>query len=541
MNAEAKEKTNNIFSAINAWQKIVGSENVIDDSRSIKEFESATYKTTNSIALILFPQNVEHVQECVRIANKYCVSLYPISKGKNWGYGSRVPAENNCVVISLEKMNSIKDFSEDLAYITVEPGVTFQQVYDFLIEKNSKLVAPGIGSSKSASLIGNALERGIGKGIYGDRFQFSCNMEVVLPNGDLINTGFGNIENANSKNVYKWGLGPSIDGIFTQSNFGIITKMTFWLSQRPEFFQQIFYTIKNNEQLDKAIEALRKLRLEGTLTTTSTLANSHRILSMKQQFPYGKFDENKSIPNEYVKEFESAALRGACWVGDDAILSATKKIGKARAKRVKQLLGKAVDDLIIIDNEKAAIFKILWKPIKILTGVDLRELLFFFYNSFYLGKPMEKQLSICYFRKKITPPAEIDIDKDRCGVIWYSPSVPFQDKHVRNTLTILEKVYTKYQFEPNIGMNFMSDRGIAFTAAIIYDRDVEGQDERAINCYNEMKEELLKAGYPPYRLGIQSMDKMFSTSKEYVDFVNSLKRSIDPNNIISPSHYGITG
>ena len=137
-------------------------------------------------------------------------------------------------------MNSINDFNEELAYITVEPGVTFQQVYDFLKEKNSNLIAPTIGSTSEASLVGNALERGIGKGIYGDRFQFSCNMEVVLPTGELIKTGFGNIENSHSQNVYRWGVGPSIDGIFTQSNFGVVTKMTFWLTKKTSSFSGHF-------------------------------------------------------------------------------------------------------------------------------------------------------------------------------------------------------------------------------------------------------------------------------------------------------------
>ena len=87
----------------------------------------------------------------------------------------------------------------------------------------------------------------------------------------------------------------------------------------------------------------------------------------------------------------------------------------------------------------------------------------------------------------------------------------------------------------------MSDRGIAFTAAIIYDREAEGHDKKAMECYKEIAETLTKEGYPPYRLGVQSMDKMLSTSPEYIEFINKLKSTIDPNNIISPSHYGIDG
>jgi hypothetical protein len=44
---------------------------------------------------------------------------YPISRGKNWGYGSRVPARDGCVLLDLGRMNRIVGFSEKLAYVTV--------------------------------------------------------------------------------------------------------------------------------------------------------------------------------------------------------------------------------------------------------------------------------------------------------------------------------------------------------------------------------------------------------------------------------------
>ena len=46
-----------------------------------------------------------------------------------------VPSASGCVLMDLGRMNRILDFSEDLAYITVEPGVTQQQVYAFLQER----------------------------------------------------------------------------------------------------------------------------------------------------------------------------------------------------------------------------------------------------------------------------------------------------------------------------------------------------------------------------------------------------------------------
>ena len=37
--------------------------------------------------------------------------------------------------MELKKMNKIIDFNEELGYVTIEPGVTQQQLYEFLQEK----------------------------------------------------------------------------------------------------------------------------------------------------------------------------------------------------------------------------------------------------------------------------------------------------------------------------------------------------------------------------------------------------------------------
>jgi len=531
-------KNPQIKNAIAAWKKAIGNEWVRLDA--IPEFETATFETNQSITAILFPKNREEVQQILKIANIYKAPVYPISKGKNWGYGSRVPVSDGCAIISLERLNSIIEYDEKLAYITVEPGVTFQQVYEFLNEKNSNLMPPSIGSTPQASLIGNAVERGIGKGINGDRFGYSCNMEVVLPSGEFVNTGFGHIDKSHSKNVYRWGVGPSLDGIFTQSNYGIVTRMTFWLNPKPGYFQIFFYTVKDNAQLEKAIDALRQLRLEGTLNSTATLSNDYRVLAMKSQFPWQQFGNNqKSLPEEYIEELRQKALKGGFWVGDDTIIAATKAQGKARAKRVMQVLGKVVDKIIIINSTNARLFGLLHKPIKKITGVNMLEILYFFHKSLYLGIPMDKQLAICYWRKKTPIPKQMDMDRDKCGVIWLSPSMPFEGRHVIKVMEIMYPIYKKYNFEPNMGLNLMSDRNIACTSAIIYDREEPGQDYLAMECYKEMVNALASGGYVSYRLGTQSMSEILTDSKEYADLLNNIKFSLDPNNILSPKHYGI--
>jgi 4-cresol dehydrogenase (hydroxylating) len=160
---------NNPRRALEAWRSIVGPEHVLTDAATLSAAGSATFATANLVPAIIRPGTREEVRACVRVANEHRVPIYPVSTGKNWGYGSRVPARDGCVLMELHRLNRITDYDERLAYVTVEPGVTFRQLYEFLREKGSNLMLSVTGSTPDSSPVGNALERGAGSGPYADR------------------------------------------------------------------------------------------------------------------------------------------------------------------------------------------------------------------------------------------------------------------------------------------------------------------------------------------------------------------------------------
>ena len=86
--------------------------------------------------------------------------------------------------------------------------------------------------------------------------------------------------------VYKWGVGPTLDGLFSQSNLGIVTRMTIWLMPAPPYFQAFFFQCDEDNQLAPLIEALRPLRLSGALRSTVHIANDYKVLSSLQQYPW---------------------------------------------------------------------------------------------------------------------------------------------------------------------------------------------------------------------------------------------------------------
>ena len=100
-------------------------------------------------------------------------------------------------------------------------------LYNELRRRGSDLwvdaAAPGWGG-----VVGNTLDRGIGWTPYGDHWAQQCGLEVVLANGNLVRTGMGAMPNSETWNLFKYGFGPYLDGIFTQSNYGVVTKLGIW-------------------------------------------------------------------------------------------------------------------------------------------------------------------------------------------------------------------------------------------------------------------------------------------------------------------------
>ena len=89
--------------AVERWRSALGQDFVITEPPVLQRAGTTTFRTDQKIPVILRPANREEVQECMRIANRYSVPVYPVSSGLNWGYGSRVPAAGgqDCALLEL--------------------------------------------------------------------------------------------------------------------------------------------------------------------------------------------------------------------------------------------------------------------------------------------------------------------------------------------------------------------------------------------------------------------------------------------------------
>ncbi|HWB86064.1 MAG TPA: FAD-binding oxidoreductase [Bryobacteraceae bacterium] len=522
--------------ALRQWAGIVGSENVVTDPAELAAAETGTFATRQHIPAIVRPGSREEVQDCLRVANLFRIPVYPVSGGKNWGYGSRVPASDGCILLDLGRMDRIVDFSEELAYVTVEPGVTQEQLYRFLRQRHSRLWMDATGSSPHSSLIGNTVERGFGHTPYGDHFAHSCGLEVVLPTGEVIETGLGRFAAASVAPLYRWGVGPSLDGIFSQSNFGVVTRMTIWLMPAPEYFQAYYFRCESEEGLAALIDALRPLRLDGTIRSASHIANDYKVISALQQYPWEATGGQTPLQGKQVEALRRDLKIGA-WNGSGALYGTKAQVKEARRLLRRALKGKATR-LQFLDDRKLRLAALFARPYELISGWNLNRTLAVLKPVYGLmkGIPTDHPLASTYWRKRTPPSERMDPDRDGCGLLWCSPLSPCDGEHARRLTALATKLVLEKGFEPAISLTMITDRALACIISLAYDRSVPGEDERTALCQQDLLHELAQAGYYPYRLGISSMSAMNGDSS-YTNLLREIKQSVDPNGILAPGRY----
>lgn len=522
--------------ALREWSDLLGSEHVIVEPSALRTAETATFETTQKVPAILRPGSRAEVQGVLRIANRHRIPVYPVSSGRNWGYGSKVPAADGCALMELGRMNAILDFNEDLAYVTVEPGVTQRQLHEFLRARKSRLWMDATGGSAECTLVGNTLERGFGHTPYGDHFAYVCGMEAILATGEIVETGFSRFPGSRAGALHRWGVGPFIDGLFTQSNFGVVTRMSFWLMPAPEYFQAYFFRCDSDDSLPAIVEALRPLRLNGTLRSAIHIVNDYKVLSGLRQYPWDETGGRTPLEPSMMPRFRKQLHMGA-WNVSGGLYGTRAQVREARRLLRRALAGTA-DKMQFLDDRTLKLADRFAGVYRFFTGWDLRGALELVKPVYGLmqGVPTDHALNSTYWRKRTPPPPAMDPGRDGCGLLWCSPIAPAEGGHARELFELASGALLQHGFEPAISMTMINDRSLACVVSIAYDREVPGEDAKASECYHALMRKLASRGFYSYRLTVQSMAAM-GQNGGYNALLRSLKTVIDPNGILAPGRY----
>lgn len=130
----------------------------------------------------------------------------------------------------------------------------------------------------------------------------------------------------------------------------------------------------------------------------------------------------------------------------------------------------------------------------------------------------------------------MDPDRDGCGMLWFSPVVPFRGADVEKAVGIIKKIAKDYRLEAAVSLQCTSERSIHIIASVNWDREVPGEDENAIACYREINRHLKVAGYHAYREATLDMQDG-RADDAYERLLLLLKDAVDPGHILSPGKY----
>jgi FAD/FMN-containing dehydrogenase len=192
-------------------------------------------------------------------------------------------------------MNKIIEVNSEYAYAVVEPGVTFTDLYDYCVKTKSK-VWPSVPSLGWGSVVGNTLDRGVGFTPTATHHQHICGVEAMLANGDLVRTGQFGISNSPSSHLSKFQFGPSIEGLFLQSNLGIVTKLGIWLTPAPQAYMSCAFDMPDFEDIETMVDIFGPLRRNGMLPNSVYVSNVTEWLGMigqREEF----WPHNSPIPD----------------------------------------------------------------------------------------------------------------------------------------------------------------------------------------------------------------------------------------------------
>ena len=443
---------------------------------------------------VLSPASVEQVQAVLAVCNRRKVPVWPISTGRNFGYGSAAPATRGQMILDLKRMNRIIEVDAEMGTALVEPGVTYRQLQDHLKAHDIPLWLDFPGPGPIVGPVGNTLERGGGNTPYGDHFAMSCGMEVVLADGRILRTGMGSLPNSTSWQVFKYGYGPYLDGIFTQSNFGVVTKLGMWLMPAPAGALTILVQFWDEADFPRAVDAVRRLRLDGTMHNVGVMANANIMLT------------------GMMKKADLHQGPGA--VPQDRLLAAAKEHGLAPWNVIFSLYGSPERIAADLKTATETFEKAGGKMIPgIHDGSQVNELGL---SSFSLLNWVGGG-----------------------GLSWFAPVSPARGSDAVRQRDMARTILAEHGFD-YLAAPTLNGRDMHHLVAMVFDRNDPEQKRQAKACFDQLVTEFGKQGYGLYRVGIDFMDQLAGIYGQTNREVNrAIKRALDPNGILAPGKSGI--
>ncbi|MFW9881016.1 MAG: FAD-linked oxidase C-terminal domain-containing protein [Candidatus Thorarchaeota archaeon] len=200
--------------------------------------------------LILIPKNSQQVSAILKLANENKIPVTPRGSGTSLSSGSLSPYGG--IILDLSNMNNILSIDIDNNIVEVEPGVICDELNETL-KPFGYFFPPDPGSSSVATIGGMVANNagGIQAFKYGVTKNYVIFLEVVLPDGTILNLGSIVLKSVSSYNIKDLFIG-------SEGTLGVITKIGLRIRPLPKTRKLGLFIFSNVEDLRDAVLKLRR-------------------------------------------------------------------------------------------------------------------------------------------------------------------------------------------------------------------------------------------------------------------------------------------
>lgn len=489
------------------------------------------------------PLDVADLVAIVRQAYRDGERLYPVSTGLNWGYGSSLPPQPGCSLVDLSGMRRIRNaeaVSVAHPVVVLEPGVTQRDLADFLRAHNPGLTFNVTGSSLETSILGNALDGGVG--YRGPRRLDIFGLEVVTGTGEVLRTGFRRLGEASPlAHAHAYGLGPLPDGLFVQGNLGIVASACFRLELRPPVEAAVSVALHEEASFARFYDLLFRCKRLGLLPQVTHIGNRARTAGTLLPGTRQRLEEIHGLsPAQAAAEAQQALrlLAPATWTGLSGVGGTAAQLRAVVTEIRAQLRGVASLRVVRarhMDLAASAAQKLgAWGPARRAAAVIRAALPL---QGLAAGQPTDAAVRALLDQFGETARSAQDLDASRAGLIYISPALPDDGAFVEDFLRRMSGRAREFGHELQITVNIETNNSAVAISNLVFDRHDAAAVARARDCAAALYALVLAEGLEVYRARTDMLPHLPERDPAYWEQMARLKAALDPAGILAPGRY----
>jgi glycolate oxidase len=253
-------------------QRLLPAGEMILEPRTLQKYAGDKWFAAQQPDAVARPRSVESVSAILRFANRHKIPV--TARGAGHGYvGGCVPVDGG-IVLSLERMNRIKEINAADFVAVVEPGVVTQKL-QAAVEKRGLFYPPDPASRANNFIGGNIATNAGGPRClkYGVTRDYVLGLEVVLADGTVVRVGGRTHKNKTGFDLTRLFVG-------SEGLLGVVTEATLKLIPLPPFRACLAVGF---DSMKSAVQALQAILSAGFLPCALELADAFTLAAAYQR------------------------------------------------------------------------------------------------------------------------------------------------------------------------------------------------------------------------------------------------------------------